>query len=130
MKKQRRIINALVLIMILIMGYVTFFPGRESINEEIKNKHFSNISTNKLYKIKNANERKYFVIEDKKTIKVFEVNENTNEIQKKKILPFDEYWFTEKNQGIDTYLVLFKNNTKTEILLFDNDIRPLSKELK
>lgn len=130
MKKQRRIINSLVFAIVLALAYITFFPGREGIKEEIKSKHFSNISINKLFKVKQSNERKYFSIKDKKTIILFELDESTNVIQKETILAFDTYWFTEKNQGIDTYLVLLKESTKTEILLFDNDIRPLSDELQ
>ena len=130
MKKQRRIINSLVFAIFLALAYITFFPGREGINEEIKDKHFSNISIDKLFKVKQSKERKYFSIEDKKTIKLFQLDESTNLIQKETTLAFDTYWFTEKNQGIDTYLVLLKDSTKTEILLFDNDIRPLSNELQ
>ena len=128
--KRRRITNIILLILVSIMAYITFFPGRESLDKEITDKFFPNTNLNRLFKIKDTNSQKYLFIKDNKTVLVYELNESTNKMKKETSISFDSYWFSVKDQGIDTYLVLFDKVKKREIKLFDNDIKPFVKELE
>ena len=128
--KQRWIINIALLMMFTTMAYTTFFPGREQINDDITQKVFSNSDINKLFKIRNEEEKKYFFIKDKKNIQVYELNDQLTRIKNVTKIPFTSYWFSVKDQGMETYLVLFSGEKKKELLLFDNDIRLITKGLE
>lgn len=130
MKKQRKIINIGVFVLALVMGYVTFFPGKQSLNQEIVDKFFPNTNVSKLFKVKDFDMEKYLYLKDKYTIEVYEFNNDATKIEKQTTIPFKEYWFSVENQGVDTYLVLLSNSKKKQVKLFDSDVRPLSSELK
>ena len=128
--KQRRIINTAVIIIFLIMAYTSFFPGREDINKDIKDKVFPNKEISKLFKIRELESSKYFYIKDNQNVVVYELNKITKQIEKEKLINFEAHWFNVKKQGMETYLVLLANNIKNEIILFDNDIRLISEKLE
>ena len=129
-QKQRRLKNIALLLIVAIMAYITFFPGRESLNKDITDKFFPNININRLFKVKDDTSKKYLFIKNSKTVQIYELNETASKIKNERIIPFESYWFTVKDQGIDTYLVLFNKTKKIEIKLFDNDIKSLVKELE
>lgn len=130
MKKQRRIINIGVFVLALVMGYITFFPGKHSLNQEIVDKFFPNTNVSKLFKVKDFDMEKYLYLKDKHTVEVYEFNNSATKIEKQTTIAFTEYWFSVENQGVDTYLVLLSNSKKKQVKLFDSDVRPLSSELK
>jgi protease II len=127
--KLNWIINTAALMMVVFIAYKSFFPGREPINKDITEKVFQNNDLSKLFKIRDTDEKKYFFVKDMKTIEVYQLNDTSTKIKEKTTIPFEQYWFTVKKQGMETYLVLFSNPGKMEIKLFDNDIRPLSEKL-
>ena len=96
----------------------------------ITQKVFSNSDINKLFKIRNEEEKKYFFIKDKKNIQVYELNDQLTRIKNVTKIPFTSYWFSVKDQGMETYLVLFSGEKKKELLLFDNDIRLITTGLE
>jgi len=128
-KKLNLLINTAVLLLAVFIAYKTFLPGKEPINKVIIDNFFANSDTSKLFKIKDSNEKQYLFLKDKNTIIFLELDENLNKIKQESNISFEEYWFTEKNRGFDTYLVLFVNKKKKEYKLYDNDIRPVSKLL-
>jgi len=128
-KKLNLLINTAVLLLAVFIAYKTFLPSKEPINKVIIDNFFTNSDINKLFKIKDSNGRQYLFLKDKNTILFYDLDDSFSKINQELNISFEEYWFTEKNRGFDTYLVLFANEKKKEYKLYDNDIRPISKLL-